>query len=89
MNASLLILLWVMFWSSCKSTEDKCPVAFFKNPFLKLYLIDHNIVNSLPDLYHLDLNTIAGLERMGQKSAQNLLNAIEASEQTQLEKNVK
>jgi len=42
-------------------------------------LVDASLVHTLADLYHLDLATLAGLERMGDKSAQNLLDAIEGS----------
>ena len=42
-------------------------------------LVDAGLVQTLADLYRLDLPTLAGLERMGEKSAQNLLAAIEAS----------
>jgi DNA ligase (NAD+) len=40
-------------------------------------LVDGGIVNTPADLYKLDLHTLANLERMGEKSAQNLLEAIE------------
>ena len=36
-------------------------------------------VHHLADIYRLDLNTLSALERMGEKSAQNLLEAIEKS----------
>ncbi|MGH9775423.1 MAG: NAD-dependent DNA ligase LigA [Candidatus Acidiferrales bacterium] len=42
-------------------------------------LVDNKIVEHVSDLYHLDLKTIAGLERMAEKSAQNLLEQIEES----------
>ena len=47
-------------------------------------LVDLNIVQTPADLYHLDLNAIANLERMGEKSADNLIQAIEQSRQTSL-----
>lgn len=47
-------------------------------------LVDGNLVNHLPDLYSLDMSTLAGLERMGEKSAVNLLHAIEKSRHTPL-----
>ena len=49
-------------------------------------LVDLNIVKNLLDLYMLDKETISGLERMGDKSAQNLLNAINESKKTELAK---
>jgi DNA ligase (NAD+) len=39
-------------------------------------LVDKGLVRSLPDLYRLSLDKLEGLERMGKKSAQNLLDAI-------------
>ncbi|HHF7349851.1 TPA: NAD-dependent DNA ligase LigA [Legionella feeleii] len=45
-------------------------------------LIDQEIVRDVADLYTLDLDTLANLERMGKKSAENLLAAIEKSKQT-------
>jgi DNA ligase (NAD+) len=50
-------------------------------------LVDGGIVSTPADLYDhhkLNLQTLAGLERMGEKSAQNLLEAIENSRQTTL-----
>ena len=46
--------------------------------------IAHDLVHTFSDLYHLTLPVLANLERMGEKSAQNVLNAIEASKQTTL-----
>ncbi len=42
-------------------------------------LVDSGLVQRLPDLYRLDLATLTGLDRMGEKSAQNLLDALEQS----------
>ncbi|MCX8087394.1 MAG: NAD-dependent DNA ligase LigA [Rhodocyclaceae bacterium] len=47
-------------------------------------LVDAGLVETAADLYRLDLATLAGLERMGEKSARNLLAAIEKSKQTTL-----
>ena len=47
-------------------------------------LVDANIIRTLPDLYRLGLTSLAGLERMADKSANNLLEAIEQSKQTTL-----
>lgn len=49
-------------------------------------LVEQNIVGNLTDLYHLDETTLSNLERMGNKSAQNLLAAIEKSKTTELAK---
>jgi len=47
-------------------------------------LVDENIIRSLPDLYRLDVATLAGLERMAEKSARNLVDALEKSKHTTL-----
>jgi DNA ligase (NAD+) len=47
-------------------------------------LVDKGIVSNPADLYKLDLKTLAGLERMAEKSAGNLLAAIEGSKKTTL-----
>ena len=49
-------------------------------------LIDQNLVQNLDDIYRLDVETIAKLDRMAQKSAQNLLAAIEKSKHVSLAK---
>jgi DNA ligase (NAD+) len=46
-----------------------------------ILLIANNLVNSIADLYSLTVEQIAPLERMGTKSAQNLVEAIAASKQ--------
>jgi DNA ligase (NAD+) len=47
-------------------------------------LVDENIIRSLPDLYLLDVATLAQLPRMAEKSAQNLVDALEKSKDTTL-----
>jgi DNA ligase (NAD+) len=42
-------------------------------------LVDSGMVRTLPDLYRLKLDAVVELERMAEKSAQNLLDGIEAS----------
>lgn len=42
-------------------------------------LVDKGLVKSVADLYGLTVDELASLERMGKKSAQNLVNSIEAS----------
>jgi DNA ligase (NAD+) len=42
-------------------------------------LVDTGLVRSIPDLYRLELEPLVELERMGKKSAHNLLAGIEAS----------
>ena len=47
-------------------------------------LVDANIIRTLPDLYKLGLTALANLDRMADKSATNLLDALEKSKQTTL-----
>ncbi len=47
-------------------------------------LVERGLVHTPADLYGLSLETLAGLERMAEKSAANLLAAIEASKATTL-----
>jgi DNA ligase (NAD+) len=47
-------------------------------------LVDAGVVNTLPDLYRLGLTALAALDRMADKSAQNLLEALQKSKQTTL-----
>jgi DNA ligase (NAD+) len=47
-------------------------------------LVDGNVIRALPDLYRLDVSAFASLERMADKSAQNIVAAIEKSKQTTL-----
>lgn len=44
-------------------------------------LVDSGLVRSLPDLYRLRLEQLVELERMGEKSAANLIEGIEASKE--------
>ena len=46
--------------------------------------MDANIVRTLPDLYRLGLTALANLDRMAEKSAQNIVVALEKSKQTTL-----
>ncbi len=46
---------------------------------LTAQLVQSGLVKSVTDLYRLTLDQLVGLERMGKKSAQNLLDAVEAS----------
>ncbi len=47
-------------------------------------LVDAGLVQTLPDLYRLDLDKLAGLDRMGEKSARNLLDGLAQSKSTTL-----
>ncbi|CAM3704382.1 NAD-dependent DNA ligase LigA [Polynucleobacter antarcticus] len=47
-------------------------------------LVDHNLVRTPADLYRLGFSALANLERMGEKSADNLIKAIAQSRNTSL-----
>lgn len=47
-------------------------------------LIDQSLLQSPADIYKLNAETLANLDRMGEKSAQNVVDAIEASKNTTL-----
>jgi DNA ligase (NAD+) len=47
-------------------------------------LVDAQIIKSLPDLYRLGVTSLAALDRMAEKSAQNIVDALEKSKQTTL-----
>ena len=47
-------------------------------------LVEGGLVKTLPDLYRLDVATLAGLDRMAEKSALNIVHALEKSKQTTL-----
>ncbi|NVL91250.1 MAG: NAD-dependent DNA ligase LigA, partial [Desulfobacterales bacterium] len=49
-------------------------------------LVDKGLLRSYVDLFLLDKATIAGLERMGEKSAQNLMDAIAKSKKISLDR---
>lgn len=49
-------------------------------------LVDRKIVKDFADLYSLKLGTVAALERMAEKSAQNLLDEIAASKKSPLDR---
>ncbi len=47
-------------------------------------LVSVGLIHELPDIYKLEIEQLINLERMAQKSAQNLLNAIKKSKNTTL-----
>ena len=47
-------------------------------------LVEENLVKTLDDIYKLDVPRLANLERMAQKSAQNVIDALNNSKQTTL-----
>jgi len=49
-------------------------------------LVETGLVSTVVDLYRLDFESVCGLERMGKKSAENLLAALERSRDVSLER---
>ncbi len=47
-------------------------------------LVDANVIHTLSDIYKLGLTALASLDRMAEKSAANLIDALEKSKQTTL-----
>ncbi len=47
-------------------------------------LVDSNLANNLADIYRLDFHALANLDRMAEKSAQNIVDALEQSKKTTL-----
>ena len=47
-------------------------------------LVDAKVIHTLPDLYRLGLTALASLDRMADKSAQNIVAALDKSKQTTL-----
>jgi DNA ligase (NAD+) len=47
-------------------------------------LVEANLVHALDDIYKLDVATLASLDRMAEKSAQNVIDALQASKKTTL-----
>jgi DNA ligase (NAD+) len=47
-------------------------------------LVDQGVIRTLPDLYRMGLTALIALDRMAEKSAQNVLAALEKSKQTTL-----
>ncbi|MAE21387.1 MAG: DNA ligase (NAD(+)) LigA [Pseudomonas sp.] len=47
-------------------------------------MVDAGLIDTLDDVFHLSLEDIAALDRMAEKSAQNVLNALEKSKATTL-----
>ncbi|BDH63267.1 DNA ligase [Lysinibacillus sp. PLM2] len=49
-------------------------------------LLRENLIQDVSDLYHLQVEQLMSLERMGEKSATNLVNAIERSKENSMER---
>lgn len=86
--------------SATRCTNPECPAQLLRHlihfcsrdamdidglgPAVLEKLISGGLVKSPADLYSLKLGQLVGLERMGQKSSENHLNAIEKSKQNDL-----
>ncbi|MEZ2657941.1 NAD-dependent DNA ligase LigA [Aneurinibacillus aneurinilyticus] len=51
-----------------------------------IQLYEHELIRSVADLYYLDREVLLGLDRMGEKSVDNMLKAIETSKNNSLER---
>jgi DNA ligase (NAD+) len=49
-------------------------------------LVEKDLVHSVADLYHLDMAQLTALERMGEKSAENILQQLEGSKKPPLDR---
>ena len=83
-----------------RCTGAECPAQLLRNlvhfasrdamdieglgPAVVESLVKAGLIRTPGDLYHLELEPVASLERMGKKSAENLLRAIERSKQNDL-----
>ncbi len=83
--------------AALRCTGAECPAQLLRNlthfaakdamdidglgPNLIKALVEEGLVRSAADLYSLDADRVAKLERMGAKSAENLIRAIDASRQ--------
>ena len=88
--------------AAMRCTGAECPAQLLRNithfasrdamdieglgPAVVQQLVESGLVHSAADLYYLDAQSIAQLDRMGKKSAQNAVEAIEKSKENDLSK---
>ena len=88
--------------AAIRCTGIECPAMLFRNlihfaskeamdieglgPAMVEVLLDKGLIKNIADIYTLQYNDIQTLDRMGEKSATNLINAIEKSKNNSLEK---
>lgn len=88
--------------SALRCTNADCPAQLRRNiihfaskgamnidglgPAIITQLIDNGLISTVADLYSLDADKLSSLERFGEKSAANLLAAIEASKSAPLDR---
>jgi len=49
-------------------------------------LVDQKLINTVADLYSVNVDDVGAMERMGEKSAKNLVKALETSKKTSLQR---
>ena len=78
---------------SCKAQRKQAMIHFASRKAMDIegfgdklvdQLVDGDLANNLADIYRLDFNTLASLDRMAEKSAQNILDALIKSKKTTL-----
>ncbi|WMJ23369.1 NAD-dependent DNA ligase LigA [Paludicola sp. MB14-C6] len=88
--------------AAMRCVNPKCPSAIYRSiihfasrnamnidglgPAIVQALIDSDNIKTIADLYYLEKDKLLQMERMGEKSIDNLLNAIEKSKENQLSK---
>jgi DNA ligase (NAD+) len=77
----------------CRAQRTQSIIHFASRPAMDIdglgiklieQLVDREILKSVADIYTLDMDTLSDLERMAEKSAGNLVSAIEKSKQVPL-----
>lgn len=66
-------------------SRDAMDIEGLGDANLELF-VDEGFIKDAADIYYLDANKIAALERLGEKSASNIINAVENSKQNDLSK---
>ncbi len=88
--------------SAYRCINPNCPSAIFRSiihfasrnamnidglgPAVIKSLIDENLIKEACDIYYIDKSSLIEIDRMGEKSADNLINAIEKSKENALSK---
>jgi len=77
----------------CRAQRTQSIIHFASRPAMDIdgfgvkiieQLVDKEVLKSVADIYELDVSLLTGLERMAEKSANNLVEAIEKSKQVSL-----
>ena len=78
-NAQLKRMIWHF------AARDAMDITGLGNTLID-QLVDNNLVKDIADLYSINLKNLTSLPRIGVKSAQNLLNTLEYSKHTTLQR---